>query len=114
LLRYPRHFDPVSSVRGGPCALGNDPQLQWSLRSAYDLGAAHEIDLALRHVAALPDPVVPAYTAVDLHYGWRVRPDLMLSVVGQNLFDPRHAEFGSAPDRNNVARSLLVQLRWTP
>lgn len=91
----------------------SDPTHYWSLHSSYDLGAGQEFDVVLRHVGALPRPAVPAYTAVDARWGWRVRPGLALSVIAQNLFDPRHAEFGAPATRSEYERALAVRLVWT-
>jgi len=91
----------------------SDPNHYWSVRSSYDLGEGHEFDVTLRHVGALPKPAVPAYTAVDARYGWRVGPGLDLSLIAQNLFDPRHAEFGAPATRSEYERALAVRLVWT-
>jgi iron complex outermembrane receptor protein len=91
----------------------SDPNHYWSVRSSHDLGNSQEVDITLRHVGALPQPAVPAYTAVDARYGWRIRPGLELSLIGQNLFDPRHAEFGAAPLRSEYERALAVRIVWT-
>jgi len=112
-LREKLHVKPGSSDPVGASALGNDPQYQWSLRSAINPAPGHELDIAVRYVASLPDPAVPAYTALDLRYAWQLRPDLSLSVVGQNLLDGDHAEFGKAPGRSEIPRSVLFQLRWS-
>jgi len=56
----------------------------------------HELDIIVRHVGELPDPVVPAYTAVDARLGWKADRNLELSLTLQNIFDPSHAEFGDA------------------
>jgi iron complex outermembrane receptor protein len=91
----------------------SDPSHSWMLRSSHDLAAGQELDLTLRHVGALKTPAVPAYTAVDLRYGWRIRKGLDLSLIGQNLFDPRHAEYGAAPVRSSYERAVLLRLVWT-
>jgi iron complex outermembrane receptor protein len=91
----------------------NDPSHYWSLRSSHDLGRGHEVDVMLRRVGALARPAVPPYTAVDLRYGWRVRPGLELSVIGQNLLDPRHAEFGNPATRSEYERALALRIVWT-
>ena len=67
----------------------------------------------VRRVAALPMPDVPAYTAVDLRYGWRVTDDVELSFVVRDLLDASHAEFGEAPGRSEIGRSAQVQVRWS-
>gem|GEM_PF-3016700 len=51
-------------------AAGNDPDNQWALGSSMDLPHDVSLDLAIRHVAALPDPIVPAYTAFDARLAW--------------------------------------------
>jgi iron complex outermembrane receptor protein len=100
--------DPV-----GPANLGDDPSFQWSLRSACTVAEGQELELALRRVARLPQAGVPAYTALDARYGWRITRDVELSLTGQNLLDPGHAEFGAAPGRSEFERSIGVWLRWS-
>jgi iron complex outermembrane receptor protein len=90
----------------------SDPGHYWMLRSSHDIGSGKELDLTVRQVGALERPAVPAYTAVDLRLGWRLRQGLELSIVGQNLFDPRHAEFGAAPGRSEYRRAAFVKLVW--
>lgn len=107
------HLRPGSTDPVGPANLGDDPSFQWSLRSTYSAAERQEFELALRRVASLPQASVPAYTALDARYGWRVTRHLELSVTGQNLLDPGHAEFGSAPGRSEIERSLGVWLRWS-
>jgi iron complex outermembrane receptor protein len=93
--------------------LSNDPDYQWMLRSSVDLAPNHELDATVRRVAELPNPIVPAYTAVDVRYAWQVRPDLELSLTARNALDEEHAEFNSAPTRSEISRDLFAQIRWT-
>ena len=93
--------------------LSNDPDHQWSLRSSVTVRTTHDFDAMVRHVDNLPNIPVPAYTAVDARYAWRVFPGLELSVVGQNLFDKSHPEFGAASGRSEFERSAYMQARWT-
>ncbi len=94
-------------------AAGNDPAHQWLLRSSFDLPNRTELDIGVRRVGALPNPSVPAYTAVDVRYAWRLRRELELALVGQNLFASSHAEFGNAATRSEMARGAYAKLRWT-
>lgn len=105
---------PESGDRLGPNnpTLANDPDHQWMLRSSFDLTHRHELDIMMRHVSSLPLQDVPAYTAVDARFGWRVRRDLQASVLLRNLFDREHAEFGAAPGRSEFRRSILFKLLW--
>ncbi|MGZ5817646.1 MAG: TonB-dependent receptor plug domain-containing protein [Burkholderiaceae bacterium] len=91
----------------------NDPHSYWMLRSTYDISAGKELDAVVRHVARLSNPDVPAYTAMDVRFGWKIRRDLELSIIGQNLLDQSHPEFAAAPNRSEYERSLFVKLAWT-
>jgi iron complex outermembrane receptor protein len=75
------------------------------------VGERHEVDLSVRHVAALPNPAIPAYTAVDVRWGWRVTPAVDLSLNLQNLFDRNHAEFTDA-NGSQARRGGWLKLVW--
>ena len=96
-----------------PGALGNDPSAWWSLRSYFDLGPRHEVDVSLRHANARTATLVPvpAYTAVDVRYAWHPSRTLELSVTGQNVFDPRHAEWQNQAE---IGRGVFLKVTWTP
>lgn len=116
LLRMRLAIKPGSLDPEGPRALGNDPNRQLAIASSLKLPAQQEFDLSLRHVAPLPYPPVPAYTALDLRWGWMPRGDLELALIGRNLTDRRHLEFRTAINNpgNELARQWLLQLRWSP
>ncbi len=103
---------PGTAPIGGVASLGNDPETRWSLGSAFDLGAGHEIDLMLRHVGALPNGPVPAYTALDARWGWQLRPGVHLSATVRNLGDPRHPEWGVPANRVELERSVFFKATW--
>jgi iron complex outermembrane receptor protein len=96
----------------GIAQLGNDPRTRAQLGVAWDFAANMELDLHARYVGALPSPAVPSYTAIDLRWGWRLRPDLELSVTLRNLTDRRHAEWGAAANRAEIERALLFKAVW--
>ncbi|OGB23674.1 MAG: hypothetical protein A3I66_24410 [Burkholderiales bacterium RIFCSPLOWO2_02_FULL_57_36] len=104
--------DPGSADLRGLPALANDPKRTWMLRSMFDITPRHEFDLTVRHVGDLPNPAVPAYTAVDAQLGWRPDPDVEISLSVQNLFDSEHAEFGSLAARSEFERSIFLKLLW--
>lgn len=97
----------------GVRAAGNDPERQWMLRSSLDLPGRMELDASIRHVDALPDPQVPAYTAVDARLGWRPTDRLQLSLTGQNIFDARHIEFGNQLTASEIERAFRVGVTWS-
>ena len=95
---------------GGSGLATNDPSNYWSLRSSHDLAGDLQADLMLRHVGSLPNPAVPDYTELDARIAWQPRPNLELSLTGQNLLHRSHAEFGAAATRQLFERAVLVKL----
>lgn len=93
--------------------LGDDPRYQWSVRAQFDLPHRTELDLQVRHVATLPNPAVPSYTAVDARLGWQVTPALELSLIAQNL-GGQHIEFGAPATASQFGRRLFVRAVWQP
>jgi iron complex outermembrane recepter protein len=93
-------------------AEGANPRQSWTLRSSFDLGPQSELDLVLRYVSALSQPAVPSYVALDLRLGWRLRPDLEFSLVGQNLLDRRHPEFNTGATPNEIQRAFYAKVLW--
>jgi iron complex outermembrane receptor protein len=94
-------------------AAGNDPKHQFTLRSSHDLAANQHFDVIARYVGALPNPAVPAYTALDARYAWQLRRELEISVTAQNLFDHAHPEFGAAAARSEIERGIFVRAKWS-
>jgi iron complex outermembrane receptor protein len=94
--------------------LYNDPAEWWTLRSDYDFADDVELEVSVRHVAALPNPAVPAYTVSSVRVGVDLTPRLELSVIAGNLFAPAHTEVGAGPDTAQFGRSLFVKLSWRP
>ncbi len=80
--------DVSSSVREG-----NDPENQFTFQSILDLPARFQFDVAGRYVDTLPSPRVPQYFTFDIRLSWQYR-DWELSLVGQNLAESGHREFG--------------------
>jgi iron complex outermembrane receptor protein len=90
----------------------NDPSHYWMLRSSWDMSHDKELDVTVRHVGALSTPAVPAYTTADVRFAWRLQHGVELSVVGQNLFNRNHAEFGAAPGRSVFEPTVFFKLLW--
>jgi iron complex outermembrane receptor protein len=106
-------LEPGSHDPTGATAEGDDPHHQLMLRASLDLPRRVELDAFLRHVGELPQPVVPAYTELDLRLGWQPVPGLELSLVGRNLLHAHHPEFGNpGPTRQEVPRSVFGRVAW--
>jgi iron complex outermembrane recepter protein len=91
-------------------AEGANPARQALLRSSLDIGPRTELDITARHVSALSAPAVPAYTALDVRWGWQVSDRVELALTGQNLLDPGHGEFTDLATRTEIGRALFVEL----
>lgn len=110
LLRERLRLKPGSNDVAAVNASGHDPGYSAILRASFDLSSTSELDMSVRHVDALSNPAVPEYTTVDVRYGWKVHPDLELSVTARNLLGGEHAEYGNAATRSEFDRSLFVKL----
>jgi iron complex outermembrane receptor protein len=97
---------------------GTDPTHTWTLRSSFDFPYRTEFDAMLRRVSALSHPIgpaysVPAYTAVDLRAGWRVRHGLELSIAGRNLFSGGHGELTDPATRTRLGQDVFFKTTWS-
>ncbi len=79
-----------------PSEVGDvSPTQQFSLRSALDLPHELRWDAWLRAVSRIPVFDIPGYVTLDMRLAWAATDRLELSLVGQNLLDAAHPEFGS-------------------
>ncbi|HJW09881.1 MAG TPA: TonB-dependent receptor [Holophagaceae bacterium] len=104
---------PGSQSPNGVQTEGNDPEHRFTLSSILNVGAHVELDGTIRHVSALPAPEVPGYTTLDVHLAWRPTEAWEIALIGQNLFDRRHPEFGAGATRDDLERSAMLRVTWT-
>jgi iron complex outermembrane recepter protein len=106
-------FDPGSHDVYRGTVEGNDPAYLFSLQSWLDLPGHTAVDALFRRVGTRPDPVVSAYSELDLRFGWTLRSGWDLSLVGQNLLHAHHSELlpPNAP-HYDFRRGVFVRLRW--
>jgi len=83
-----------ASDRAGTSENGQSPRHQGHVRSYWSVSRTVELDAALYLVDDLPYFAVPSYARFDARVGWSPIRELTFSVVGQNLLDDRHSEFG--------------------
>ena len=95
----------AANIAASPAA--RDPDGWWKLRAAFDVGSRGEVDIMLRRYEELPD-AVPAYTAVDMRFGWRVLRDLEAMLLLTNITDRRHVEWSPGAE---LERSAYFKLR---
>jgi iron complex outermembrane recepter protein len=92
---------------------GSSPQHQVTILSALDLSKILHLHLTYRYVSALPAQLVSAYSTGDARFAWQFKPQVELSLVGRNLLQPWHAEFGGDPGPLvGIKRSGYIELTW--
>ncbi len=92
---------------------GQSPRNQAYMRSSWDLGHNLEMDAILRYVDHLPSDNIPAYITMDARLGWRPSECCRMEVVGQNLLDQRHVEFGGMDTiETAVRRGVYYWVTW--
>lgn len=89
---------------------GGSPQQSAGLRVSVRPLSQLNVEGFLRYVDRLPAVNVPEYTELNLRTGWRVRPNLELALVGENLLNPSHPEASVAVE---LQRSVFLDLIWT-
>jgi iron complex outermembrane receptor protein len=87
---------------------GSSPHNEVTAQLLFNLPRGFEFDPTYRYVGALPALAVKAYHTADARLGWHFAKRFDLSITGQNLFQPRHAESGSVL----VQRSAYAQITW--
>lgn len=70
------------------------PHHQATLHSAMNGPQNTQLDCILRYVDSIPGFDVPSYLTMDIRLAWKPSPNYEFSVVGQNLLDSKHREFG--------------------
>jgi iron complex outermembrane recepter protein len=97
---------------------GSTPRGMTGLRSLFT-AQDFELDAQLRHhtrIRRLPADVtgagIPAYTSLDLRLGWRLTTAWQISLMGQNLLDEEHVEFGTPATRGALARAAWLKAEW--
>lgn len=113
-LNYRVHTAPLAGQATSDYA-DVSPSHQLSLRTSWDIDSRLRWDLWLRHVGRIDRYGIPAYTGLDTRLAWQAGKDLTLALVGQNLLDDAHPEFGTqffVSTPSQVERNVFVQLDW--
>ncbi len=96
-----------------------DPENQIFLRSSMDLPWRTELDVAFRWIDTLHNNnggipgTVPSYAEMDVRLGWHATKNLEFSIVGQNLLQDHHPEYGfPGPAQEQIVRSVYGKVAW--
>jgi iron complex outermembrane recepter protein len=97
---------------------GSTPRGIAGLRSLYSAGSL-ELDAQFRHhsrIRLLPAELtregIDAYSSLDLRLGWRASAQWQVSLMGKNLLDDEHVEFGTPAARGALARAVWLKAEW--
>jgi len=95
-----------------PSTEGASPRQMADLISSLELPRHVRLGVTLRYVGSLPSRRVDAYTEMDLRVSRTLGHGLELSVAGENLLSPHHAEFSGS--LTEIQRSVTGRLvfRW--
>lgn len=93
--------------------LSNDPEYQRTLHSSLELPGPSRLDVHVRYVSELPNPVVPSYTAVDAYYSLQLGDEFEIALSLQNMFDTGHIEFDAPTASREHERKAFLKLTWT-
>lgn len=88
-------FDIYQHMNGAVDTVrGLTPTNQFAFHSYLDITKDLEFNTSLYYYDNLPASGIPSYTRLDTGFTWRPTDYLELSLVGQNLLDNRHPEYG--------------------
>jgi iron complex outermembrane receptor protein len=105
---------PEGEAFDAEAAEGRAPRNQAGLRAQWDASRRLELDGGLFYVDELPDYDIDSYVRVDARLGWGLTDELEFELVGQNLFEESHREFGAVNEINAalIERSIFGRLTW--
>ena len=88
------------------------PRHQAGIALFYSFGNQWTLDTTATYVDQLA--TTPAYIRWNLNLGKQLGKHLRFNLVGENLGDNQHQEFGSAADLNaaEIERSIFAKLTW--
>jgi iron complex outermembrane receptor protein len=96
-----------------PSIEGGSPKHEVMAQSGFDLGKTLQLDLSYRYISALPGLGIAAYSTADGRLAWRLRPDLEISLVGQNLLQAHHVEYvADLGPHVGIERTAYLQITW--
>ncbi|MDT8068263.1 MAG: TonB-dependent receptor [Terriglobia bacterium] len=115
IARSPNSID----IGTAPQIMGSSPQHQVTATSSFDLPSAFLLDLDFRFVSSLPAQKVPAYSTADARFSKQFDNGFRIALVGRNLLQPHHLEFGTDPGATanditlvGIRRSAYIELSW--
>jgi len=92
---------------------GSSPHHQVALQSSLDLPGRLEFSQTYRYVSDLPAQLIASYGTADVRLSWHRIQHYEFSLVGQNLLQPHHFEYGGDPRTLvGIKRSVYGSISW--
>lgn len=92
---------------------GSSPHHQVVLQSSLELPKSLEFSQTYRYVSDLPSQFVASYGTADVRLSWHRIQHFEFSLVGQNLLQPHHAEYGGDPGTLvGIKRNVYGAITW--
>jgi iron complex outermembrane receptor protein len=96
-----------------PSYEGSSPKHVVGFQSMVNLPKHFEFDQTFRYSSGLSAQGVKEYSTADARVGWRALEGLDFSIVGQNLLQPYHYEFGGDPGPLvGIKRAVYAKITW--
>ena len=113
LVNIDLHESAIGNDTTLPTLAGSTPRHQVVAQALVTGPWRMQIDPVYRYVSRRAALSVPAYHTADLRLAREVGGGLQLSVVGQNLLQPHHAEWARDPGPTvEIRRSVYVRVTW--
>ncbi len=108
------YIDVELETAGIDLAASHQPSHQFGAHGSIDLPKGFKLDSALYFVNRVPSYQIDRYTRIDCRLAWAATEAIELSVVGQNLAQDEHQEFGSILWElpTAIPRSVYGMLAW--
>ena len=94
----------------------SSPRNQLYLQSSCELTAQISLDAIWRYTDSLPNQQTPNYNTMDVRLAWQPTLKFEAAIVGRNLLDADHPEFGfdgfTGNTSTNVQREVYGILSW--
>lgn len=93
-------------------AEGSSPDNGLNIQSRYTINSQWSFDLGIRYVDSIRSARVGSYIVGDARIGYHADKNLELELVGQNLFENQHYEFGPGASSTEVQQGVYGKATW--
>jgi len=107
LCMYLRTLNPDAQLLFLP---GENPRNQFNVWLSGDLGNNWQLDIMGRYVDNLAALMVPHYFVADVRLAWKPSEQLEVFVVGRNLFEQEHMEYGTVDMLGNAGFEIQQEV----